>query len=61
VRLQFPAVAGRTYTLQVRTTFPAGHWEDVVSLPTATESGVVTLSDIEPSNPAYRLYRIVTP
>jgi len=61
VRLQFPAVAGRSYTLQVRTAFPGGHWENLVNLPAATENGVVTLFDADPSNPAYRLYRIVTP
>jgi hypothetical protein len=61
VRLQFPAVAGRTYTLQVRTTFPGGHWEDRISLPATTETGVVTLFDADPGNPTYRLYRIVTP
>jgi hypothetical protein len=61
VRLRFPAVAGRTYTLQVRSALNTGFWEDRLKLPAATEDAVVIMADPDASESAFRFYRIVTP
>jgi hypothetical protein len=59
VEIRFDAVAGRSYSLQSRHGSAFGWWQNLVSIPTQTETGVVSL--MVSYDTAARFYRIVTP
>jgi hypothetical protein len=57
-RLRFQAHAGHAYTVQVRHSWAAGDWEDLVEVPAEPESRVAEVIDAG-AGPGNRYYRVV--
>lgn len=58
--LSFEGVAGRSYTVQISTSFEPLQWARWIDLPARTNSGPVFVLDPAPA-PGTRFYRVVTP
>jgi hypothetical protein len=61
LEIRFNAVAGRTYSLQSRSVDPAGAWQNILQIPTQSETGILELSMPSLLDTAPRFYRVVTP
>jgi len=61
VRLQFPVVAGRSYTIQRRDDLSASPWTKLQDFPPAQSNGFAETTDSSPTNSPQRFYRVVTP
>lgn len=61
VRLQFMAVAGRSYTLQRRDNLLDGFWVKLQDFEASPTNGIVELSDPITAGSTSRFYRLVTP
>ena len=60
VRLQFNALANRSYTVLYKTSLDAPAWLKLQDIPATTDDRTITIDDV-PASPASRFYRIVTP
>jgi hypothetical protein len=61
VRLQFPMVAGRSYTLQRRDDLSVSSWTKLQDIPPSQSNGFAEFTDSSPTNSPQRFYRVVTP
>jgi hypothetical protein len=60
-RVQFTAVAGKTYTVEYRDSLTIGSWQKLADVPAQPSTQTVLLSDETVGGFARRYYRIVTP
>jgi hypothetical protein len=61
IRIQFKAVAARTYTLQSATANPVSPWQDLVSIPAAAETATVSVAASLPARAEPQFCRVKTP
>jgi len=60
-RLQFTAVAGRTYSLQYQTNVAATTWMTWTNIAAPVATGLIEVTDPSAGNSSTRFYRLVTP
>lgn len=61
LNLQFPTVAGRSYTVEFRNESPVGVWAGLQDFSPEPTNGITELVDSSPTHSAQRFYRVVTP
>jgi hypothetical protein len=61
IRIQFIAVAGKTYTLVYRSTAALGIWQKLADVPAQASTGLIEITDPGASAAGTRFYRLVTP
>ena len=61
IRLQFPVVAGRFYTVQFRDDLAGSAWQKLRDFQDSPTNGVTELMDWAPTNSPRHFYRLVTP
>ncbi len=59
--IHFQAVAGRTYTIQYRSSLGSGIWLKLVDVPAQGTSGPITITDPNVGASSERYYRLVSP
>jgi hypothetical protein len=60
-RAEFPAEAGRTYSVQYRDNVTTGPWQTLLDLPARAEADALEWIDPLPAGATHRFYRVVTP
>jgi Right handed beta helix region len=61
VRLQFTALANRTYSVQFRDSLTSGDWANLIDVPVGASDRTYSVSDSLLPNIKSRFYRLVTP
>jgi hypothetical protein len=61
VSLRFPAIAGKTYTVQVRSDAAAGPWQRLEDLLIIPSNILATTTDTNSDQKGLRFYRVITP
>jgi hypothetical protein len=61
LRLQFPVVAGRSYTVQYQDNLAGANWVRLEDVPSSPTNGVADLLDATTPPAAQRFYRVITP
>jgi len=61
IRLQFPVVAGRSYTVQFRDDLAGSTWQKLRDFQDSQTNGFAELMDWAPTNSPRHFYRLVTP